>query len=351
MSPSPELLDAPYVRSPAAPPPVPSVVAAPETLAARVRFVVHALRRRWWLVLGVPAVAIAVVFAVTLARPRTYTATATFMPEARRGGAAPAGLSGIAAQFGVGLAGGDPGQAPPFYVELVRSGSVLRDVVDSTFTLEGGRPVTWVAYSEATGRSPEHVRANAVKALSRAIGAAINPKTSVIGLQVRTESAAMSLQLNEALLRALNRFNLERRQSQAVAERRFAERRLAEARAELRQAEDRLLEFMARNRAYGNSPELTFQQERLQREVGTRQGVVASLTQSYEQARIDAVRDTPVITVVEAPVLPLEPDPRGLPGKGLLSLVLGAGVGAGLAVWLAARDRARAAAVPSARGS
>jgi uncharacterized protein involved in exopolysaccharide biosynthesis len=34
------------------------------------------------------------------------------------------------------------------------------------------------------------------------------------------------------------------------------------------------------------------------------------LAQAYEQARIEEVRDTPVITVIEAPMLPARPDPR-----------------------------------------
>ena len=67
---------------------------------------------------------------------------------------------------------------------------------------------------------------------------------------------------------------------------------------------------MQSNRQF-NAPQLTFQQQRLQREVTLQQQVVTALAQQYEDARIREVRDTPVITVLEKPTLPVLPDPRG----------------------------------------
>ena len=46
----------------------------------------------------------------------------------------------------------------------------------------------------------------------------------------------------------------------------------------------------------------------LQREVMLRQSVLTTLVQSYEQARISEVRDTPVITVLYTPFVPAGPD-------------------------------------------
>jgi tyrosine-protein kinase Etk/Wzc len=77
-----------------------------------------------------------------------------------------------------------------------------------------------------------------------------------------------------------------------------------------------------------------FQQDRLRRDVTMRQQLYTSLAESYEHAKIDEVRDTPVITIVERPDLPVRPDPRGLIKWGLVSLLAGFLLGAGLA-WLA----------------
>src|SRR5690606_3331984 len=47
-------------------------------------------------------------------------------------------------------------------------------------------------------------------------------------------------------------------------------------------------------------------------EVSLRRQLVLSLAQAYEQARIEEVRNTPVISMLAAPVRPPQPDPRGL---------------------------------------
>src|SRR2546428_650042 len=109
--------------------------------------------------------------------------------------------------------------------------------------------------------------------------------------------SALSGLASELGLALVNTFNLERRQSRAAQEKRFVETRRTEARDELQVAEDRLKSFLERNRDYRNSPQLVFDQERLAREVALRQQLLTSLSQAYEQARIDEVRDTPVITV------------------------------------------------------
>jgi len=60
-----------------------------------------------------------------------------------------------------------------------------------------------------------------------------------------------------------------------------------------------------------------------EREVMLRQSVLTTLVQSYEQARIAEVRDTPVITVLEKPFLPPGPDERRLVLSAALGIVLG----------------------------
>jgi len=81
------------------------------------------------------------------------------------------------------------------------------------------------------------------------------------------------------------------------------------------------------NRQFGGSPQLTFDRERIQRVVTTRQQVYASLSQAYEDARIREVRDTPVITMVEPPSVPSLPEPRGRVKRVFLGLLIGAFIG------------------------
>ncbi len=125
------------------------------------------------------------------------------------------------------------------------------------------------------------------------------------------------------MVQLVNEFNLRTRQSQAAAERRFIEHRVEQVRSEFRAAEDDLQNFLQNNRAFQNSPELLFQHDRLQREVSMQQQVFTNLMQSYEQARIAEVRNTPVITVVEKAEVPVMSDRGGLRIRILIGAFLG----------------------------
>jgi len=122
-------------------------------------------------------------------------------------------------------------------------------------------------------------------------------------------------------------FNRASRRGQAGAERQFAEARVNEATAELRVAENRLQAFLETNRAFRNSPVLTFEQDRLARDVSTKQALYTTLVQAYEQARTQEVRDTPIFSQLEAPTLPPQADSLHLIRNLTASLLLGATIG------------------------
>ena len=82
-------------------------------------------------------------------------------------------------------------------------------------------------------------------------------------------------------------------------------------------------------------------QDRLAREVLVQQQVYATLAQAYEQARIEEVRDTPVITVLASPQRPGRPDPRALIKKAFLALLVGGVLGFLVAAWRAYVQEAR----------
>jgi uncharacterized protein involved in exopolysaccharide biosynthesis len=82
------------------------------------------------------------------------------------------------------------------------------------------------------------------------------------------------------------------------------------------------------------SSELKVRQDRLERDLSVRQRLFASLSETFEQARLEEVRDTPVVTVIESPEIPAQPDRRFL----LIKTVLAGAVGTVLmALWLLAR--------------
>jgi uncharacterized protein involved in exopolysaccharide biosynthesis len=294
---------------------------------------VNAALRYRWLVVRVTVVAIALVVAVTLLLPREYTTSASFRSQARGSGAASM-IPGLAAQLGLLAPLTEGSQSPAFYVELLQSRQILGAVVTHRFptaTRPNDTSATLVDLFEVEGKTPAIRRERAMERLTDVMEVIASPRTGVITVSITLRDPVLAEAVTRRILDELHRFNLESRQSQARAERRFTERRLAEVHRDLRTAEDRLQTFLQRNRDYRNSPQLMFQQERLTRDVAMQQGLFANLAQSFEQAKIEEVRDTPVITIVDPPERPAQPDPRGLLKRAILAMLLGGIVGLTLA--------------------
>jgi uncharacterized protein involved in exopolysaccharide biosynthesis len=171
----------------------------------------------------------------------------------------------------------------------------------------------------------------AVGSLAGAVGTSITPKTGSVAVTVMSSSPELAQQITEHLLEELNEFNKRRRQSRAVAERQFLQARMAEADAELKQAELVLTDFYTKNRGFDRSPILRFDEARLAREATRRQQIYASLAQAFEQAKIDEVRDTPVITVIEQPRASRGPSASNRSRRLAIAALLGVFAALGLA--------------------
>lgn len=276
---------------------------------------------------------------LTIVRPRKYTASASFITKSR---SQTTNLAGLAMQFGVSLPTSEAGQSPAFYGDLLETREILSRTASGGYAAGVGAPRRSLAEHFAIDVADSARREyEVIRELRDRVSVGVAQKTGVIGFTVTTESPVLSHALAVRLLAELDRYNLERRQSQAAAERRFAEQRLAQARQELQAAEVRLQAFMQQNRVF-QSPQLSFEHDRLMRELNLREQLYAAIAEAYEQAKLDEVRDTPVITIVDGPVQPVRPDPRGLARNGLLGLVLGSALAL---AWVVVRElrRARAA--------
>jgi uncharacterized protein involved in exopolysaccharide biosynthesis len=78
----------------------------------------------------------------------------------------------------------------------------------------------------------------------------------------------------------------------------------------LRGAESALADFRATNIDFSRSPRLATRESELQRRVALAQQIYTTVAQRYELANIEAVRNTPVVTVLDAPEGLVEALPR-----------------------------------------
>lgn len=295
--------------------------------------IVNVAVRHVWLIIGAGLVLAMIALGQGFATPLSYTADASFIPQGSR---APSSVSALAAQLGMGAAVSEGGQSPQFYVDLIKSREVLRGVVRSQVTIRTDTGVVTgdlVKVYGLKGKPAHLLEASAMRMVSGSVQASPSPKTGVITLRATTEYPDLSAQVVAKFLEQINKFNLQGRQSRASAERRFTEGRLREAEAALTTAENRLEEFQRTNRDFG-SPTLMLQRDRLNRTVVARQEIFTALAQGAEQARIEEVRDTPAITIIEPPAVPIVPNPRGIGSRTVKSMIFGMLLGAMLAFLL-----------------
>lgn len=278
-------------------------------------------------ILRLPLVFAVIAVVVTLILPATYTSTASFLPQSDN--VSVSQLSGLAASLGFRIPAGESGESPEFYVALLSSRELLDSTVDHSYVIAGDdgateRRGTLIDFYRIGADSRPEQLLEARKRLSEDLRAVVQTEVGMVQVFYESRSPDLAQQVLARVIERVNDFNLRARQSQAGEERRFVEGRLEQARIELEEAEDRMSRFLAGNRrGWDTSPELQFEYGRLQRQVALREAIHGSLAESYETARIDEVRNTPVITMVDHPALPPRPDKRNLILKAVLAAIIG----------------------------
>lgn len=266
---------------------------------------VNAVLRRWRLVAALPLTVSFVVAVVMLLTPSRFTSSTAFTPEAGTQGRLPAGLAGLAGQFGINL-GAEARQSAQFYASVIRSPDIINRVLTARYpdprTTDLRDSASLLVILEIEGDSLADSLHSGRKKLEGMIGVGIDPPTNIVTLSFTSRYPTLAAAVANQFIAYLNEFNATSRQSQARAARRFAEERMNEANRELEAAEEAERRFYERNRTWQQSPQLTFEHERLQRQVRITQEIALTLRREYETARIGEVNDTPVITVVYAAV-------------------------------------------------
>ncbi len=271
---------------------------------------VERLREARFLLIGLPLLGALIALGIAFARGPRFTSSASFLPQSEKPTSA---LSGLAAQFGVSTGVTDPGQSPAFYVDLIQSRAILGPVVNSPLGAASQMSRGTLAQYLVDHRIADsaELTSQGMERLRRTLNLLYSQKTAMVTVSATTRDPEISQFIVRRILDEVNRFNVETRRTQATAERRFADQRLASAATDLRAAEDALQSFLLQNREYQNAPSLMFEYDRLARAVSLRQQLYASIATSQEQAKMDEVRDTPVITIIETPNVPTHPDTRG----------------------------------------
>lgn len=264
-----------------------------------------AWRRRRALALLV-AVCTASAVVVVLLLPPTYRASTLLIPNGSQGSLAAGleGLTSVAGQLGINVAGAgnDPARVFP---DILRSRTLVRRVLQAEVLPRGGAKQIYLdRFGKRGDPEPERLEAATKAFLERRSAIVLDPKNSSIKIVIYDRDPDVAAAVANAMARELDRINQEIHRSNARARRAFVEARLAEVRAELALDEEALKDFREQNRAIAASPQLLLESERLARKVRVDEEVYLTLTREHELAKIDEVRDVPVINVLDEAVSP-----------------------------------------------
>jgi uncharacterized protein involved in exopolysaccharide biosynthesis len=289
--------------------------------------VVNFVLRNRRIMIGIPLGMMLFTVAWTLAAERQYKAAAIIAPQVEaRGGR----LASLAAQIGFGTGAGT-GDGVEFYKVVLTSRDLLAATALTEYEFARGPGDTLrgnlIALFKVEGRTNHERLLAAIKLLQERVSTGINWDASLLTLEVKAPWPELALQINLRMLELFGEFNVGQLQSRAASERRFVEGRLDEARRDLEAAEADLESFLEQNRRYQDSPQLLFEFARQQRRVDLRQQVFLTLSQMYEQARIEEVRNTPVFTIVDHPERSVQPAGRGLVTNTIVAMLMGLIIG------------------------
>ena len=294
-------------------------------------FLANVLLRRHRLVIGVALASAVTVGLLSYLSTRRYVATASFIALEPR--TSQSVLSQLAPQIGLALSRGGA-SSPEFYASLLQSRELQRDVATTGYHLAGPPSFDGDLIRYFKIEAPNRGRAImlGIRQVRGILSVRTDRSAGLVSFDAATDNAELSELIAKRFLELVNEYNLRRQQSQARAEREFFEQRLADAQQQLATAESVLVGFLTRNRTYESSPELKAEEGTLERQVSLRQQLFLSMSQYFELAKVEEVRNTPAIAVIQHPEGLVEPRARGTVTKSILALILGLMAGGFLAL-------------------
>ncbi|MEO8620968.1 MAG: hypothetical protein ABI625_07875 [bacterium] len=277
-----------------------------------------AVARRGRLLIGVVAVATILTAISVFLGGRQYSVTSTLISTTGITGSN-GGLAGLAQAAGLSLSA-NPTSNPEYYAELLQSDGLLRKVVETPVdSNRKGVADSILAQRIVPGQTDRDVLVRlAINKLRAMMSVSISQRSSLLTLTVKSGDPLLSMRLVTEIAKKLEAINQRARLLQNASEAEFIEKRLGDARAEVEIAENELRSFLARNRSF-TDPSIELDRQRIFRKVEVARGTQISLASAFDRARIESLRNTPTITMLEPPRAPLGPDARGLVTKSLFA--------------------------------
>jgi uncharacterized protein involved in exopolysaccharide biosynthesis len=220
-------------------------------------------------------------------------------------------FSGLAA-----LAGVRVGEVAPteIYQNLLHSESVMAPVIYSRYlTKKYPDSVNLIQYFKIKSKDPDPEIQKRMKFLvvndlltKTIILTDIDRVTKILTIKVTMPEAQLSADVVNNVVESLDQYVRTKRKSYAGEQRYYLEKRVDQIKDSLSICENNLRDFREQNRMITQSPNLLLEQGRLMRNVEIQQNVYIELTKQLELAKIDEIKDAPIVNIKEIAQNPVE---------------------------------------------
>ncbi len=250
-----------------------------------------------------------------------YKSTITMYPSGQESGGKLSQLQGMASTFGFDMGGG----APSFHIpDIVKSRRIKTELIYHKWnSKEFDKPVNLIHYWEIDDTTGFSISLNPINWIKTLFSSdedsdyrtlkwevealeildnriSVNEgKSGLISIEILMEEPEIAADMANTMYPAIVDFTVEAHSKQAKLNREFIEGRQIEVKEQLTETEEVLKVFRERNRSIMESPQLQLEIERLLREVEIQTQVYITLQQQYELARIEEVKETPSVVILD----------------------------------------------------
>ena len=299
------------------------------------------LKTQWKLVIGIAGLGAIIGFAYASFQKPTYQATSTFVLEEDKGGGGLGGAMGLASSFGFDLGGGGGGLfTSSNIIELMKSRLVVEKTLLNPVQV-AGKEISLADYyvqinklKEAWTKKPALANisfpANADRtkfsleqdSILQSISAGLtknnlviaqkDKKVSIISLTVKTENELFSKLFCEQLLKETSDFYIETKSKKSRLNVEILQHQADSIRAELNGAITGVA--AASDNVYNLNPAFNVKRTpstRRQVDVQANTAILTQLVAQLELSKVSLRKETPLVQLIDRPILPLEKEKLG----------------------------------------
>jgi uncharacterized protein involved in exopolysaccharide biosynthesis len=253
------------------------------------------------------AVIVVLAIGLSLLQKKTYQATTTILPDIPYLNSLSGKLGGLQDLAAVaGLENNGNVSPTQLYPDVILSNCILKKIIDHRYkTMKYDSLVTLLQYWGFDDPDPKQNYESLLKELQGGVILVdMDKKTTITTITVETEEPQLSADIANQLTKELDYFQGNLRRSNASEQCAFLEKRIPEVEKDLLASENALRIFNEANLSAVQSPRLSMQQKRLSRDIDLNSALYLDLKQQYEYAKIDQIKNSELITVLDSASAP-----------------------------------------------